>query len=180
MPRFVAFLRAVNVGKRVVKMDTLRRSFESLGFANVETFIASGNVIFEARSSPLALEKKIEAHLQKTLGFPVLTFIRSESEVAAIARYEPFKGRVIDGAAVYIGLLALPPSVAARRQIDTYQTPDEAFHVRGRELYWQCVPSMRVATFSGAVLEKTLGGPATMRNFNTLKRLAAKLAARKR
>ena len=52
MPRFVAFLRALNVGgAHVVKMDALKRHFEAMGFTDVETFIASGNVVFTAKSA---------------------------------------------------------------------------------------------------------------------------------
>ena len=175
MPRYVAFLRAVNVGGRVVKMDVLRKAFESLGFARVETFIASGNVIFETRStSPAALEKRIEGCLLETLGYRVDTFIRSEAEVRGIAAYDPFRGRTLEGAATFVGLLAARPGTAARRVIDALQTEEELFHTHERELYWHRKPSMRMATFSGAVLEKAIGGPATMRNINTLKRLAAK------
>ncbi len=50
MPKYVALLRAINVGGHTVKMDHLRRLFEALGFTNVETFIASGNVIFDSTS----------------------------------------------------------------------------------------------------------------------------------
>lgn len=65
VPRYVAFLRAINVGGHTVKMDNLRRLFEAMGFTNVEPFIASGNVIFDSTSkSTAALEKKIEAHMQ--------------------------------------------------------------------------------------------------------------------
>ncbi len=92
MPRFVAFLRAVNVGGRVVKMGELRTLFESLGLRSVETFIASGNVIFESngRSVP-SLERRIEDHLRKALGYEVKTFVRTDAEVAAIAKYKPFR-----------------------------------------------------------------------------------------
>src|SRR6185369_8391120 len=63
MPKYVAFLRAINVGGHVVKMDQLRALFEALGFANVETFIASGNVIFDSKSKNVAaLERKIDRH----------------------------------------------------------------------------------------------------------------------
>jgi len=90
MPRFVALLRAINVGGHVVKMDRLRKIFESLGFSNVETFIASGNVVFESpATNPQTLEKQIESQLQKSLGYEVVTFIRSGSELAAIANYKP-------------------------------------------------------------------------------------------
>ncbi len=69
MPRYVAFLRAINVGGHTVKMDYLRMLFEALGFSNVETFIASGNVIFDSKAtSAKALEKRIEHCLAEALG----------------------------------------------------------------------------------------------------------------
>jgi uncharacterized protein (DUF1697 family) len=174
--RYIAFLRAVNVGGRAIKMDPLRVAFESLGFKNVETFIASGNVIFDSRAlNSRALERKIEAHLQDRFGYRIDTFIRSAAEVAAIAKHEPFKGREMEGASVYIGLLGSAPSLDVKQKIESFGTTDELFHVHARELYWHRRPSMRMITFSGAVLEKTLGGRTTMRNANTIKRLATKL-----
>src|SRR5690606_25392659 len=67
----VALLRAINVGGRTVKMDALRTICEEMGLTKVETFIASGNVIFESRAGAAVLEKKIEAHLRKVLGYEV-------------------------------------------------------------------------------------------------------------
>ena len=74
MPKYFAFLRAINVGGHTVKMDYLRALFEALGFANVETFIASGNVIFETKSKDTnALQREIEKHLHQALGYEVAT-----------------------------------------------------------------------------------------------------------
>src|ERR1700730_6560978 len=106
MPKYVAFLRAINVGGHTVKMDHLRGLFEAIGFANVETFIASGNVIFDAKSrNTLALERKIEKHLQETLGYKVATFVRATTELAEVAAYKPFDDSELaaDGNVVYIG-----------------------------------------------------------------------------
>ena len=87
MPRYIAFLRAINVGGHTVKMDALRELFEALGFEQVETFIASGNVIFETtETDTAALERRIETHLQAALGYAVATFLRSDAEVAAQLR----------------------------------------------------------------------------------------------
>ena len=180
MPRYVAFLRAVNVGGRVVKMDVLRKAFESLGFARVETFIASGNVIFETRStSPAALEKRIEGCLLEKLGYRVDTFIRSEAEVRDIAAYDPFQGRTLEGAATFVSLLAARPSAAARRAIDALQTRKNSFTRTSASCTGTASRPCRHGDRLGAVLEKTIGGRATMRNVNTLKRLAAKFAVRK-
>src|SRR5262245_62756508 len=87
MIRYIAFLRAINVGGHVVRMDDLRRQFEALRFSNVETFIASGNVVFESPSRDReAMEKAVEKRLLKALGYEVHTFIRTCDEVAAIER----------------------------------------------------------------------------------------------
>ena len=91
MPRHIAFLRAINVGGHTVKMDLLCRLFEELGLKDVETFIASGNVIFRSPAKSASLEVKVERHLRQALGYEVATFIRNEAEIAAVAAYRPFK-----------------------------------------------------------------------------------------
>ena len=91
MNRYVAFLRAINVGGRVVKMERIRRVLEGDGLAGVRTVIASGNVLFESRSrTPAALEARIEAVLRAALGFEVKTFLRTAPEVAAVVSQNPF------------------------------------------------------------------------------------------
>ena len=83
--RFVALLRAINVGGHVVKMDALRKHFTRLGFGNVETFIASGNVLFDAPGAkPRDLEDRIAMELERVLGYPVATFVRSPGELASV------------------------------------------------------------------------------------------------
>jgi len=183
MPRHVAFLRAINVGGHVVKMDRLRRLFEGFGhsIANVETFIASGNVIFEAPSrNARALERAIAAGLGEALGYEVATFIRSPTQLAAIRKYEPFplrlRGARTERDALYVGFLPEPPAPAAARALRACGTELEAFQVRGREAYWLLRGRFSDSKFSGARLEKILGMPATLRNVTTVSKLAAKYA----
>ncbi len=91
MPQYIAFLRAINIGGHTVKMDELRRQFESWGFTGVETFIASGNVIFETEpDSPQQLESLLEGRLLQALGYQAATFIRTPAELTAIAGCRPF------------------------------------------------------------------------------------------
>ncbi|MFY9574601.1 MAG: DUF1697 domain-containing protein, partial [Blastocatellia bacterium] len=152
MPKYVAFLRAINVGGHTVKMDSLRLLFEELGFSNVETFIASGNVIFDARSKLTeALEQKIEKHLHQRLGYEVATFIRSLSDLAIIARHEPFAAASMQapGHSVYVALLAGRPSDEAKRRLLSFTTEVDDFHVQEREVYWLCRKPMTESNFSG-------------------------------
>ena len=176
MPKYVAFLRAINVGGHTVKMDYLRTLFEALGFTNVETFIASGNVIFDSPSkSTKALEKKIETSLQLTLGYAVATFIRSTSELAEIANYKPFSDAKLSAAlALYVGFMVASPSDAAKQKLLALDLKMDEFQVNGREIYWLSRARFSDSEFSGARLEKTLGMPVTLRNSTTVKKLAAK------
>ncbi|MBA2431741.1 MAG: DUF1697 domain-containing protein [Chthoniobacterales bacterium] len=176
MLRYIAFLRAINVGGRVVKMERLRAVFDSLGLRKVETFIASGNVIFEACAPKAAtLEKKIEQALQKELGYGVRTFLRTEGELAEIARYSPFQGAG-DGK-LFTGFMEAAPSKEAGAKLLGFQTELEQFHLHGRELYWRIQGNSSDSKFSGPLLEKTLGVAATIRNANTVRKLAAKYPA---
>ena len=177
MPKYIAFLRAINVGGHTVKMDHLRRLFEALGFAKVETFIASGNVVFDSSSrSTRTLEKKIETHLRETLGYEVATFIRTTSELSAIAGYKPFPDAELkaDGNVLYIGFMADEPNEEAKRKVLSLTTAVDDFHIRGRELYWLCRTKISESEVSGSVLQKALGMAMTLRNSTTVKKIAAK------
>ena len=140
MSRYIAFLRALNVGGHTVKMEALRALFEGLGFAGVETFIASGNVIFQTRARGDAkLEGKIEAQLHQALGYEVKAFVRSDAELAAIARYQPFKPALMKQAvALNVAFLAEPLDQEAERKLQPFRTGIDEFHAHGRELYWLC------------------------------------------
>lgn len=176
MPKYVALLRAINVGGHTVKMDHLRSLFESIGFTDAETFIASGNVIFDSRSKDMpALERKIEKHLQNVLGYEVKTFIRSVAELAAVANHKPFAESELNSHTLYIGFVAEPPGVLVKQKLLSLVSEVDDFQLHGREVYWLCrCKLMSDSKFSGALAEKTLGMRATFRNSTTIKKLAAK------
>jgi uncharacterized protein (DUF1697 family) len=176
MPRLVAFLRAINVGGHTVTMEELRRLFESLGLKDVETFIASGNVVFASPAKDLsALRRKIERHLATSLGYEVKTFIRTEAEVAAIAQYKPFKeSQLRTAVALNVAFLAEPLAAGAIESLMALRTDIDDFHVNGREVYWLCKKRQSESKFSNLRFEKALQTRATFRGFNTVTKLAGK------
>jgi uncharacterized protein (DUF1697 family) len=175
MPKLFAFLRAINVGGHTVTMADLRAHFAGIGFRDVETFIASGNVIFTARAGQIAAhERKIEAHLKKSLGYDVATFIRTAPELIALAGYRAFPETTIRSAGAYcVGFLGRPLDAAAERSLGTLATEIDEFHVHGREVYWLCRKRQHESKFSNVRFEKTTGAKITFRNANTVARLAA-------
>ncbi|MBM3125728.1 MAG: DUF1697 domain-containing protein [Chloroflexi bacterium] len=174
--RYIAFLRAVNVGGRVVKMEALRAIFVALGFSNVETFIASGNVIFEtAERDASALEARIAKELKGELGYEVAVFLRTDAELSALAKYQPFDKPVVERAAAFnVAFLAAPPGDAAKKRLMALKTEIDDFRVHGREVYWLCREKQSKSTFSNAALEKASGMQSTLRGMNTVKKLAEK------
>ncbi|MBI4675718.1 MAG: DUF1697 domain-containing protein [Chloroflexi bacterium] len=179
MSRYIAFLRAINVGGHTVKMEDLRRIFESLGFANVETFIASGNVVFETTAKNVKTQEKKIAHaLRVALGYEVATFLRTDAEIAVIAAYRPFPQSQLDAAAALnVAFLADALDDASIQKLMALKSDIDDFHVHGREVYWLCRKKQSESTFSNAVLEKTIGRQATLRGVNTISKLAAKYPA---
>lgn len=176
MPRYVALLRAINVGGHVVEMKRLKRLFEDLGFADVETFIASGNVVFSApRGTPGALEKKIAAHLAHALGYEVATFLRTPGELGTMVAHRAFP-RALAGSTLYLGFLATKPDAAATRQVAALAAPGNEFSLHERGLYWRSTLGMGRNPISGAKLEKALGQPTTLRRITTVEKLAQKFA----
>jgi uncharacterized protein (DUF1697 family) len=175
MPKYVALLRAINVGGHTVKMDHLRDLFAETGCSKVETFIASGNVIFDSRSKDTAaLERKIEKHLQQSLGYEVKTFIRTLPEIAAVANYKPFSDAELSAHPLYVGFAGDIPGDQVKQKLLGLVSEVDDFHIHGREVYWLCRARMTDSKFSGPLAEKILGMRATFRNSTTIRKLAAK------
>jgi uncharacterized protein (DUF1697 family) len=166
----------VNVGGHTVTMDRLRASFDACGLGAVETVIARGNVAFtSAGRNARAHERAIAVRLRRDLGYAVDAFIRTPAELAEIAERRPFSETEISTArAHYVAFLADAPEPGTRRAIAAWRTDVDAFAAVGREIHWLCVKTQSGSTFSNAVLEKRLGVRATIRNLNTIRRLAGK------
>ena len=174
MPRYVALLRAINVGGRFVKMDRLRELFAGMGLRDVETFIASGNVLFDSRGkNAAALERRIEQGLADALGYEVDTFVRTPAELAAVAAFDPgFRGANDPAYDLWVGFLKAAPDEDAVRKVGALVAPTDEFRFEGRELYWgrrkRSTDQLRVI----AKLDRIVGGSMTMRNVTTVRTLA--------
>ena len=173
MPKYIAFLRAINVGGHTVKMDHLTKLFEGLGFSSVETFIASGNVIFETTAKNIAtLEKKIAEHLEKSLGYPVDTFLRTIQEVGEIEKRSPFTAKGKEDS-VYVAFLHEAPNAAATSALMALKNKANDFAILEREIYWLRL-NKEDPLFLKNPLEKVLKLSATMRNMTTVRKLCEK------
>ena len=171
MTRYAAFLRGVNLGKRTVKSAELKAAFEAMGFTNVKTLLASGNVLFDAKASK-SLQGKIEAGLKETFGFEIGTVLRSIDELAAMVNATPFGRKAGEDAKLHVMLFAepMPASFKPRGVTDDFEVPK----VTDREVYLLVLrkPDGSYVGSSGGLiaLEKQLpkGTLVTSRNWNTI------------
>lgn len=176
MERYVAFLRGMNLGNRRIKNDELRAEFEALGFEDVATFRASGNVIFgAARQSESALTKTIEHGLGDALGYEVPVFLRSCEDVAAIAAQEPFEAKLVEASKGKLQVTMMPkkPTAAARKKVLALATDEDQLALAGRELFW--LPSG--GTLESELDHKTIAkalGRGTQRTMGTIEQIASK------
>lgn len=179
MPKYIAFLRAINVGGHTVKMDHLKKLFEKMRFEKVETFIASGNVVFETKSKSIdAIKKKIETELEKSLGYKVATFIRTINELKTISEYKAFNDSDLNNENnfLYIGFLESPPSKENQDKANALQDAANEFHFNKTELYWLCRKNFSDSGIDGKKLEKSLGMSLTMRNSTTIRKIDVKFS----
>lgn len=177
MERYVAFLRGMNLGRRRIKNPELRAEFEALGWADVETFRASGNVVFAAakRESRTALTERIEAGLLEGLGYDVPVYLRSAAEVVAIAAREPFPAQDVAASKgkLQVTMLRKQPTAAARRKALALADDEDRLALAGAELYWLPSGGVSESELDLKALEAALG-PGTQRTLGTVEQIAAK------
>jgi uncharacterized protein (DUF1697 family) len=177
MPRYIAFLRGINLGKRRLPMSRLKALVEELGFAQVETFIASGNVVFSSQVSDMnQLESRIATHLEASLGYDVDTFVRTTEEIARIGRAKIFPEDGLDGITIHVGFFQHKLVSDITQKLAAVRTDLDEFRVAGREYYWLCRSRMSSESKVWTLPEiKALRLPtSTMRNMSSIRKLIAK------
>ena len=177
--RYIALLRGINVGGHTVKMERLRALFDELGYANVRTFIQSGNVFFDTPDTDetsaddrAALTAAIEAQLQAGLGYAVPTCLRTVPEMERTLALDPFNElTVTDDMRLNIVFAAKPfpqpldlPLWSAKRDMQIVAATEmDAFVI------WYLINGRPPS--DGKFFERALGGPVTSRFFHTTAKL---------
>lgn len=176
MNRFVALLRGMNLGGRRIRNEELRAEFETLGFAEVACFRASGNVVFASEESDEpTLTVQIEAGLGEALGYAVPIFLRDAAELRAIAAHEPFDPAAVTASKGKLQVAFLPnsPGASAAREALALATDEDRLALEGRELYWLPSGGISESDLDLKALEAAIG-PWTMRTMGTVEQIVAR------
>jgi uncharacterized protein (DUF1697 family) len=171
MSRYVAFLRGINVGGVTVKMDKLKKALEAIGFANVKTLLASGNVLFTAPSAnESTLVKKIEKQLEAAFGREIGVLIRKIEELQRLAAADPFAGiKVTPQTRLFVTFLS--EKNMSRMKIP-FETPDKNCRIiRANDREVCSVLTLYRTVDLMSMLEKEFGRKVTTRNWNTIEKI---------
>ncbi|MDQ3767473.1 MAG: DUF1697 domain-containing protein [Actinomycetota bacterium] len=173
MTTYVALLRGINVGgKNKIAMPELRSLFEGLGHKNVATYVQSGNIIFQSRSSaPKKVAGGIERAISENFDLSVSVILRTRTELKRVAAENPFLNPGVDFASLHIMFLADAPARKAIENLDPDRSPPDEFEVRGREIYLRFPNGAGRSKLTIDYFERKLGTSATARNWNTVTKL---------
>ena len=177
----MALLRGINVGgKNLISMADLRVAFETAGFADVQTYIQSGNVLFETSTPRAELEESIESLLAERLGCPVLVVVRSHRQLAnVVASAPPRFGADKDTYLTDVVFLKAPmTSAQAMRVVSQREGVDQAWQGTG-VLYFERLKERSSQSRFSRLASTPQYQRMTIRNWNTTTKLLAMLDERR-
>lgn len=174
MTTYIALLRGINVsGQRLIKMTELSRVFEAMGFAKVQTYIQSGNVLFASDEGEEALRERIERAIEAAFGFPVTVVLRTPAEMERMIAQCPFAAEAASqDKGLYVAALAETPTPERVERLRASYHGDDEWRIVGREVYLLYRQGAGVTKLTNAFLERQLGVAATSRNWRSITTLA--------
>jgi uncharacterized protein (DUF1697 family) len=167
-------LRSVNVaGHGRIAMDELRASFDALGYADVTTYIQTGNVLFTTASkSQPGIVSAIEERLNEDFGDSPAVLLRSAADIRRIGSSSPFAKGGADPARHHVTFLATTPTKAALEGFSPPPSRRDELVIDGKEVYVHTPDGYAETKYTGTFLERRLGVVSTTRNWNTVSKLS--------
>ena len=172
--RYIALLRGINVGgNTMIKMAELKKSFESLGFENVVSYVNSGNLAFDTKKmSETALVNKLEAAIEKDFSKTIPVMVREQKDIDRIVAGNPFDGEYESHKEMHVLFLKEEMPDAKVDQLLSAAAEGERFNVNGREIYCHLRAGFAGSLLGKGFIEKKLKVPMTARNWRTVQKLA--------
>lgn len=174
MITYISLLRGINVsGKRRITMEELSRIYQALNFTNVETYLQSGNVVFQSEEQDKdKLSLAIEAEIEKNFGFPIKVFVRCIGDFARIIAGNPFtSAKYLEPVKIHVTFLDKTPSGNVLADLKNPNEDGDEFFAVGKKVYIYCPNGYGRTKLNNNFFEGRFGMPATTRNWKTVKTL---------
>jgi uncharacterized protein (DUF1697 family) len=177
--RYAALLRGINVGgNKKIAMTELRVVLTGLGYADVSTYLQSGNAVFTApRRSAQALARTLEGSIADTFGMKVSVVIRTSEELSGVLDRNPLPGEPENPSRFFVAFLSAAPAAERTSEIEAESFGADRIWVRGSEAYLWCPRGAGDTLLTNSLIEKRLGVTATSRNWNTVNKLVSLTSA---
>ncbi len=165
-------LRGINLGpKRRVPMADLREMLAGAGFANVETYVQSGNIALDSGAKPTVLERRLAQLIEARFGLEVPVVVRSHTQLAAVVEHDPLTGAADDPKRYQVSFLSERLPADTVKQLQALAQASERVAVHGREVYAWHPDGVARSKLWNALAGKGLGVTATARNWTTVCKL---------
>jgi uncharacterized protein (DUF1697 family) len=168
MQTYISMLRGINVsGQKQVRMADLKSMYELLGLENVQTYIQSGNVVFDSPEQDAAkLSKSIEAKIEETFGFSVPVLMRTADDFQRVIESHPFAKE--DPIRVLVTFLYETPDRSKLDELSRYEDKVDKFVIGEQEIFLFCPGGYGKTKLSNNFFERKLGVLATTRNWKSV------------
>ncbi len=170
MPAYIAMLRGINVsGHKTIKMEHLRELCGHLGFRNVETYVQSGNIVFQTPiENPGALSKRIGETILQSFGFDAPVIVRTSKQMRNVIANNPFlKEKDVDSSKLHVTFLSETAQKDSLTKLETLSTGPDRLYTARQEIYVYCPDGYGRSKLSNSAIEKALSVRATTRNWKT-------------
>lgn len=172
MTRYALLIRGINVGKKnSLPMAELRNMLENLGCTGVQTYVQSGNAVFTTTLAQAALTKAIEKALERYMGRPIATTLRTRSQMKAIVAANPFVKVATKPAYLCVTFLSNAPTKSETAPLRAQDFEPELFQAKGKEIYSWHPNGQGKSPLAAALGKLPLRGAVTTRNWNTVLKL---------
>ena len=169
MPRRIALLRGINLGARNrIAMPALRDALTEAGFADVRTYVQSGNVVLETRLKPASVEARIEQAIADRFALEIDVVARTRDELAQVVELNPLGDVAEDPKRYQVAFLSAPLEPQVVEKLEAAVVSPERLVIEGREIYSWHAEGVARSKLWNAVASKGLGVKATARNWTTV------------
>ena len=172
MPTFIALYRGINVvGKNLVKMSDLRALHEALGHKSIQTYLQSGNVVFQAAGSPSRITAKISTAFEKKFGFAPAILLCTAPQWARFVAENPFRNfSDADPTKVHAAICKGEPCAGQLKNLLKKVGKREQFVIKTGVIYLYAPDGFGASKFASA-MERSAAIPITFRNWRTIQSL---------